>query len=115
MGTLSTLAEVAKQPMFQSRVGLAVQQAAWSVYSEVSTTPGHTERAAYANKVANGTFNLPPICDLVLTNPSIAAEADPTKEPDNGIPDSDLQFAVNSYWNLLAGAPAPVVVSKKGK
>jgi hypothetical protein len=79
-----------------------MQQAAWSVYSEDSATVGHTERAAYANKVANGTFALVEVCYLVLTNPSVANEADPVK-PDYGIPDSDIQFAVNSYWNLLAG------------
>jgi hypothetical protein len=103
MATYSLLSDIVNQAVFQNRVHLAMQQAAWSVYSEDTATVGHTERAAYANKVATGTANVLEVCYLVLTNPSVAAEADPTKPPDCGIPDSDIQFAVNSYWNLLAG------------
>jgi len=41
----------------------------------------------------------------VLTNSTIAAESDVTKPTAGayGIPDSDIQFAVNSLFNALAG------------
>jgi hypothetical protein len=103
MATWSTLSDIVNAPVFQNRVHMAMQEAAWSVYSEDVSTVGHAERAAYANKVANGTFALSEVCYLVLTNPSVGAEADPLQPPDYGIPDADIQFAVNSYWNLLAG------------
>lgn len=104
MATFSQLGQIAPTVNFANRVRIAMQTAAAAVYSEVNTTPGHAARVAYATKVANGTYNLGEACFLVLTNSTIAAEAVVTTTPDNAIPDADIQFAVNSFWNLLAGA-----------
>lgn len=103
MATFNQLAQIAVSPTFQSRVQYAMNAAAVAVYAE--TPPAnHAARAAYATKVANGSFNLSAASYAVLTNSTIGAEAVLTTTPDNAIPDSDIQFAVNSIWNLLAGA-----------
>lgn len=103
MATFIVLSQVAATTEFQQRVAYAMQVAAAAVYAEVNTTPGHTARAAYANKAANGNYNLAAAAMLVLSNSTIAAEAVNTASG-NAIPDSDIQFAVNSLWNVLAGA-----------
>lgn len=104
MATFNQLAQVAVSPAFQSRVNYAMNVAAVAVYAESTGTTGHVARAAYAVKVSAGSFNLTAASYAVLTNASIAAEAVVTTTPDNAIPDNDIQFAVNSIWNLLAGA-----------
>lgn len=103
MATFIALGQIAPTSEFQSRVAYAMGVAAASVYSEAGTVPGHTARAAFANKVANGNYSLPAAALLVLSNATIAAEAN-NAVSGNAIPDSDIQFAVNSLWNLLAGA-----------
>lgn len=103
------LAQIAQSPEFQQRVGYAMSVGAATVYGEVGTTPNHSARAAYAIKVANGNYSLPAATLIVLANSTIAAEAT-ASVPQTGvastlntIPDSDIQFAVNSFWNMLAG------------
>lgn len=88
---------------FQQRVNYAMSVAAVAVYSESTGTTGHAIRAAFATRVLNGNFNLVAACFAVLTNPTIAAEAVPGQSGNN-IPDADIQFAINSIWNALAGA-----------
>lgn len=103
MASFIALGQIAAGPEFQSRVAYAMGVAAAAVYSEVNTTPGHIARAAFAVKVANGSYSLPAAAMMVLGNSSIAAEAN-NAVAGNAIPDSDIQFAVNSLWNVLAGA-----------
>jgi hypothetical protein len=62
----------------------------------------HSARAAFAIKVAQGTYNLQAAAFAVLTNATIAAEAT-NGVSGNTIPDADIQFSVNSLWNMLAG------------
>lgn len=108
MANFSQLGQIANQMDFQARVAYAMNVAAAAVYSESTGITGHTARAAYANKVANGTYSLPAAALVVLSNSTIAAEAVVTvsqgSASGNSIPDADIQFAVNSLWNLLAGA-----------
>lgn len=101
---LPNIGQIASLPEFQQRVGYWLMSAAVAVYAEAGTTPGHAARTAYAIKVANGQANLQSAALAVLTNATIAAEAVKTNAAGNGIPDGDIQFAVNSLWNLLAGA-----------
>jgi hypothetical protein len=70
----------------------------------ISFYTNHSGRAAFAIKVAQGNYNIQAACFAVLTNATIAAEAvnDDTNIT-NAIPDTDIQFSVNSLWNLLAG------------
>lgn len=96
------LAQIAASQEFQQRVSYAMNVAAANVYSEAGTTTGHGTRATFATKVANGNYSLSAVSLVVLTNTTIAAEATIGVSL-NTIPDSDLQFSVNSLWNMLAG------------
>lgn len=97
------IAQVAQQTQFLGRIRYALYIAAINVYAEDPGTPNHAARAAFAGKVTSGQADLASAALSVLTNPSIAAEAAP-EEPNNGIPDGDIQFAMNSVFNALAGA-----------
>ncbi len=104
MASYDSLITIAGNSGFQNRIKYALTQAAVSVYNELSSTSGHTQRVAYASGVIQGNYNLAPAALAVLTNTTIAAEATLATAPDFGIPDSDLQFAVNSLWDALANA-----------
>lgn len=90
------LNELAQDPIFRGRCLYALQVAAVAVMAESSGTPSHDKRVAFATSVLNGSCISYQIALAVLTNPTIAAEA-PT------IPDSDIQFAVESLFDALAG------------
>lgn len=100
--TLSDLATISKDTNFQSRVAMAVMTAAVNVYSELSNTAGHPARVAYSKQVFNGGGS-PSAPMMVLTNSTIAASANVAATPTFSIVDSDIQVAVNSLWNDLAG------------
>jgi hypothetical protein len=102
--TFADAGQLARIDEFERRVAYAMKVAAVNVYAEVTTVVGHVARAAYAVKVANGDYNLSEVTLAVLTNATILAEGNLTTTPGNAIPDGDIQFAVNSIWNLLAGA-----------
>jgi hypothetical protein len=102
MASFSDLGTIASSASWVSRVQYAVMVAAVQVYAEDPNTPGHPARIAFAKAVINGVGNSAPAA--VLTNPSIAAEANVQAAPGYGIPDGDIQFTVNSLWNALAGA-----------
>jgi hypothetical protein len=107
MATFAQLGLIANETEFQQRVEYAMSVAAANVYSENTSTTGHATRAAFANKVLAGNYNIKSACFGVLSNPTIAAEATiPASGPPagNSIPDADIQFAVNSLWNAFAGA-----------
>ncbi len=104
MASYDDLIKIAGNDGFQNRVKYALTSAAVSVYNELSSTTGHTARVAYATSVIQGSYNLAPASLAVLTNTSIATEATLGSAPDFAIPDSDIQFAVNSLWNALATA-----------
>lgn len=73
--------------------------------SDVILFNQHTLRAGFASRLlSNPNFNILPYCYAVLVNPTIEAEANINTVPDYNIPDADIQFAVNSMWNLFAGA-----------
>lgn len=101
--TFSDLGSIANDANFQRRVGYAVTVAAVNVYSEAANTAGHPARVAFAIRVFNGGYSIYYACLLVLTNATIAAGANFTVTPGFSIIDSDIQFAVNSLWNDLAG------------
>ena len=104
MADYDDLITIAGNNGFQNRIKYALTSAAISVYNEQSSTTGHTARVAYATSVIQGSYNLPSVTLAVLTNSTISAEATLSSAPDFGIPDTDLQFAVNSLWNALANA-----------
>ena len=104
MASYDDLITIAGNNGFQNRIKYALTQAAVSVYNEASSTTGHVARLALATGVINGSYNVAPAALAVLTNSTIAAEATLSSAPDFAIPDSDIQFAVNSLWNALANA-----------
>ncbi len=80
--------------------------AAQTVASEPMTAAvaGHGTRSNYATKVlSNQGFDLQTIAMAVLMNATITGEAVVGTLPDFGIPDNDIEFAVASIWNALAG------------
>jgi hypothetical protein len=99
----SQLGEVCSHPDFQSRVNVAMNSCALSVYDEASTTAGHAARAAFATKVMNGTYNLPAACFAIVSGSTIANEADPTL-PGDGVKDADILTEVYTVWDCLSGA-----------
>lgn len=96
------LMTIAKDVRFQSRVSYYLHLAAINVMAEAANTASHTSRVTYAKTVLNGVADPYRVSIEVLTNATIAAEAT-TQGPDFGIPDSDIQFTVNSIFNALAG------------
>lgn len=103
MATFAQLGSIATSSEFQERVAYAMGVAAAAVYAELGTIPGHVLRAAFAVKVANGEINRHAASLLVLGNSTIAAAAT-VGVAGNTIADADIQFSVNSLWNVMAGA-----------
>jgi hypothetical protein len=104
MASLANLATIASDPNFQLACGMALETAAINVLAEDPTTSNHALRSRYAIQVVGGSANLRGVALAVLTNATIAAEAnvsEPTQQ--YAIPDSDIQFAINSIFNDLAG------------
>jgi hypothetical protein len=104
MADYDDLIKIAGNSGFQDRIKYALTQSAISVYNEASSSTGHIPRLAYATGIIAGNYNLGPAALAVLTNATIAAEATLSSAPDFAIPDTDIQFAVNSLWNALANA-----------
>ena len=104
MANYNDLILIAGNTTFQNRVKYALTQAAMNVYNEASSSTGHDKRVSYAAGVIQGNYNLAPAALAVLTNSTIASEANLSHSPDFGIPDSDMQFAINSMWDALANA-----------
>lgn len=98
----SDLATIAANANYQGRVNYALMVAAVNVYAEATNTVGHPARVALAVQISRGGFP-GGAYTAVLTNATIAAEAVLATTPGYAIPDADIQFAVNSIWNLLAG------------
>lgn len=102
MASYSGLGQIASQSDFLLRIRYAAYHAAIDVFAEDPGTPSHAERVVYAAKVTSGSFDVSSVAYSVLTNPTIAAGASDVTVG-NGITDGDLQFAVNSVFNALAG------------
>lgn len=84
-------------PTFRSRCQTAALEASTNVMSEDDSTPGHTERAAFANKVLlQPALMSPAISFGVAAQPGISG-------PDAS--DSDILFTVNALFNAWAGVP----------
>lgn len=114
------IAMIANDTRFQSRVNYYIDQAALAVLSEDPQTVNHSLRVLFAKSIVTGSTSLvisSPIPNQnllqrysleVLTNTTIAGEAKLTDGqglalPDFNIPDSDLQFTINSLFNDFAG------------
>ena len=96
---------ISRDPNFQDRVRYALFNAALAAVAEVNTTPNHAVRVTFAQKVLTETADVFVATLCVLNNATIAAEGDITQQPGGafGIPDADIQFALNQDFNALAG------------
>lgn len=100
---LGDLGTISRNQRFQDRVNNCLNLAALNVMAEVATTASHQNRVDYARKVLLGGLDMQQIALDVLTNTTIASGANASTTPDYAISDSDIQFAVNSIFNALAG------------
>ena len=89
-------------PHFVARVRHFNIKAAIAVVGELGTTPGHTERLAWANKVLGSQFDDLQMARGVMTNATILTATSATGATD-GVTDADLEFTVNSLVNDYAG------------
>lgn len=97
------ISTISANTAFQSRCQYALIVAAIDVMSEANTTGGHAQRLEYAKQVLQAQVSLVVVAMAVLTNATIGAEAVAATTPGYAIPDSDIQFAVNSIFNALSG------------
>lgn len=104
MASYSDLEQIARQTDFQNRICYALYSAAVAVYAEDAGTVGHAARIVFAKKVLTGQYDILSAANAVLTNPTIAAGANPDGKNGNNISDGDMQFSMNSIYNGLAGA-----------
>jgi len=104
MANYDDLIKIAGNDGFQQRIKYALMSAAVNIYSEATSTTGHAARGVLASQVIQGSYNAASVPLAVLTNTTIAGEATLASAPDYGIPDGDIQFAVNSLWNALSNA-----------
>ncbi len=107
MSTFSQLGSIARETDFSNRVQYALFVAAVNVLAEDPGTAGHALRVIYGQRVLANNYSISPVCYAVMANPTIAAEATVTPVGEastgNGVPDGDIQFAVNSLWNAFSG------------
>jgi hypothetical protein len=104
MANLQDLGTIANDSSFQNRCVTALEAVAEAVMIESSGTANHTQRVNYAKAVIAGNINAFNVAEQVLTNATIAAEATVASLPGcTSVPDSDIEYAVTSLFNALAG------------
>lgn len=95
---------IANDAAFRGRCREAVTIAAANVMAESNTTTSHAQRILFAASILQGGGSDYQNALTVLSNSTIAAEATTASLPGcTAIPDSDIQFAVNSLFNAMAG------------
>lgn len=99
MTTLESLAQLRyRSASLPARVEAAMATAAFNIYHEDTSTPNHSDRVKWAQKALVNPSVLSQqrerLMWLVVLNPTIAADGE-------GCSDSDLQFVVNSYIDIV--------------
>lgn len=93
--------DLAIDPLFISRVEMALAKSAVAVSSEDPTTAYHDTRAAYSKRVLDAPASAATSAAVaVASNPAITEVST----------DADIEFTINASWNALAGvitAPTP--------
>lgn len=104
MASFKDLNTIANDATFQGRCMYALQVAAINVMAETKTTQDHNARADFARRILAANVPALIVTLSALTNSTLAAEASVAAiSTDAGIPDSDIQFTINSIFNALAG------------
>lgn len=94
------------QESFRRRIKYYMQKGATAVIGELGTTPGHALRKTYADSVLAGTASIYEMAVAVATNTTVVGKLD-ALGGHSGVPDSDLEFTVNSMWDDFSGFEAP--------
>lgn len=89
----------AQEADFQHKVKIYMQKGAIAVMAEPDITVNHADRVIYASKVLNGTASILEFALGVVTNSTIGNYI----ETDAAIPETDLEFTVNSLIDAFAG------------
>jgi hypothetical protein len=97
--TYAQLATIANLSTFTSRVAYAMASQAAMAYA---AGPKGSTSYNFAVKVANGNYSLQAACNAVLTNATVLNDIT-AGGTDSTILDADIQTAVATVWNLLAG------------
>lgn len=106
MADLQDLGTIANDPAFQARCMTALEAASVAILAEGDNVVNHTQRAAFASEVMDHQNQVSAfaVAEAVLTNATIAAEATVASLPGcTAVPDGDIQFAINSVFEDLAG------------
>ena len=100
MATFQEKYDLGADPIWRARCQTAGIQAAANVMAEDSSTVGHAERIAYANRVMlNPSLESQAIAFGVAAQPGIV---------DDSATDQDILFTVNSLWNAWSGVGVTV-------
>ncbi len=80
------------------RIKYALAKAARTALTENPATTNHAERVALAKDIVQGNYPLIAFMYMIFTDPVIEA-----KNQFGGVSDAELQTAVGSVYNILAG------------
>jgi hypothetical protein len=106
MADLDDLGTIASNNVFQQRCMTALMDYAINtVLTEGDAVQYHSQREAFALSLQDNQENVSPrvVAEAILANPTIAAEATVATTPDYAIPDTDIEYAVTTIFNDLAG------------
>lgn len=92
--TLLTIARLAKNPDFISRIKVALYQTAISVSNEEDTIGNHAERLVLANKILTDADKYTALMSIpIISNSNIE---------NNDCTDADIQNNVEAVWDIYA-------------
>lgn len=111
MASLLDLGTIASDNGFQERcMNALMAYAVNTVLVEGDAVAYHAQREAFALLLQGNQGNISPriVAEIVLTNPTISAEATTASLPGavTSIPDSDIEYAITQVFNDLAGVSA---------
>lgn len=87
--------QLGADPTWRARCQSGALKVATNVMSEEGTTPGHAERAEYANRLLlNPSLESQAVAYGVAAQPAVVG-------PD--ATDSDIEFTISAMWNGWAG------------
>jgi hypothetical protein len=101
--TTTHLMQIASDGNFQNRVKYFMSKYALSVMTEAVEVGSHAARVVYAKLVLAGSATVYEQAIGVLTNGTIAAQADASIIPDWGIVDSNVEYQISQQFNAYAG------------
>jgi hypothetical protein len=101
MADFQDLQTIANDAAFRGRCYYALTVEA---VTTLQNSASNAQEVAYANAVLAGNVSQYEVALTILTNATIAAEATVASLPGcTAVPDSDIQFAADSLFSVLAG------------